>query len=382
MKELACGFAIPVILNGVELERPFALDRLPFVDTEIGHVHLVGTEDGQAAAATLLLLQGFPIHGEARYATGWNIVASGSGALCGAPARPGHADRRGGGGTRRRALPPGDVADPIDPGEDRPCPVPPSSSATSMRRSAGARGISSSTMCRRRRGRSCPHRRLPGAGGVCRGGLPSRRCRGWRAREQIEGGQLTLVALSRPDGENGPLWMFAKAKGRVVLVSGSPRGRALAVALRRRSGRGRSRRSRSWASASGLRCRASGSQPEVVICEAYRVRLGEETVEIRDEAVFLPEGVIVVPAGEGSGAAVEQCSSFIDEHDHWHGEDRDADVRALQVLIRRLRACDPAEAMRSLILDLRLEDYPSLRGRTFALTVGAQPAGHEVHMLA
>ena len=75
MKELACGFAIPVIVNGVALDRPLALDRLPFVNTEIGRVHLVGTEDGQAAAAaTLLLLQGFPIHGEARYATGWNIV--------------------------------------------------------------------------------------------------------------------------------------------------------------------------------------------------------------------------------------------------------------------------------------------------------------------
>ena len=379
MKELASGFAIPVIVNGVELERPFALDRLPFVDTEIGHVHLVGTEDGKAAAATLLLLQGFPIYGEARYATGWNIVHLDPARFAARlPDRDMLIDEEEGVRAVERFLQAMWRTRLIQAKQAL-------SSAAFVERYFeaaqrwGARDLFDDVPL------------LPGALFAHIAGYPVQEgyaeaeylapLPGLVRREQIEGGQLTLVALSRPDGENGPLWMFAKAKGRVVLVSGClAAGHWLWPFVADLD------EAKPQVEIVGERIRAplqgQWVAPEVVICEAYRVRLGEETVEIRDEAVFLPEGVIVVPAGEGSGAAVEQCSSFIDEHDHWHGEDRDADVRALQVLIRRLRACDPAEAMRSLILDLRLEDYPSLRGRTFALTVGAQPAGHEVHMLA
>jgi hypothetical protein len=48
MRRFACGFPIKVVFNGRELGRPYAIGRLPFVETDIGLVHLVGSEAGKA----------------------------------------------------------------------------------------------------------------------------------------------------------------------------------------------------------------------------------------------------------------------------------------------------------------------------------------------
>ena len=90
------------------------------------------------------------------------------------------------------------------------------------------------------------------------------------------------------------------------------------------------------------------------------------------------EQLILVPDGELSGAAVEQCSTYLDDDDRWRGEFAEADREALATLIRRLRSSDPAEALRSLIGELKLEHYPSLHGHTFSLQVGGEESGHQV----
>jgi hypothetical protein len=51
------------------------------------------------------------------------------------------------------------------------------------------------------------------------------------------------------------------------------------------------------------------------------------------------------------------------------------------VLIRRLRATDPTEALRSLIDELKLERYPSLHGHTFSVQVGSAQSAHEVRLV-
>ena len=79
---------------------------------------------------------------------------------------------------------------------------------------------------------------------------------------------------------------------------------------------------------------------------------------------------ILVPPGESSGQAVRQVSDFIDEHEQWQENEQEHDENALADLIRLLRATDPLGALNSLLDDLHLERYPTLRGKTFRLKVG------------
>ena len=123
--------------------------------------------------------------------------------------------------------------------------------------------------------------------------------------------------------------------------------------------------------------------PEVSLCESYSIRLGDNVVTIRDEALFwADEDVILVPAGEWQARGVLQCSSFIDTDDHFRNDLQQADSDALRVLIRRLRATDPVEAVQSLVEQLNLEKYPLLHGRTFRLTVGPASGQHAVELVA
>ena len=123
--------------------------------------------------------------------------------------------------------------------------------------------------------------------------------------------------------------------------------------------------------------------PHVALCESYAISLGDEQVTIRDEALFWGnEEVILVPAGEWRGRGVLQCSSFIDADDHFHDDLREADCDALLVLIRRLRATDPVEAVQSLVGQLNLEKYSLLHGKTFRLTVGPASGQHAVELVA
>ena len=66
----------------------------------------------------------------------------------------------------------------------------------------------------------------------------------------------------------------------------------------------------------------------------------------------------------------------------WRGEKAEHDRAALERLIARLRANDPAATLRSLVGDLGLERYPCLQGRAFRLQVGTGRGAHEVRLLA
>jgi hypothetical protein len=74
VQRFGCGFPIKVVFNGRELGRPYAIGRLPFVEADIGLVHLVGSEVGKATTSHLVFLQGFAVIGNERYATGDNII--------------------------------------------------------------------------------------------------------------------------------------------------------------------------------------------------------------------------------------------------------------------------------------------------------------------
>lgn len=384
MEALASAFPIPVIYNGRTLARPLAVDAMPFVSTEIGDVHLAGTEDGQAARSTLLVLQGFVVSGDPRFDRGSNVV---------------HLDPR----RFLARLPDRDVL--ID--EDD-----------------ATRQVDATLKAMWRTRLEQAKRSMPGEALVTRffdagaawGAmdlfsdvpfLPGRlfaKIVGYPVQEgyedarylqalpglvrweQFRSGELKPAVLPETDAENFPHWMFAKSKGLVVFT-------------------------RSWIVAENhwiwdhvleleedhadveivgehLRATLEGQwiAPEVVLCKCYRICLNGDVAELTDEAMYWTgrrrdEQLLLVPDGESRGSAVEQCSSFIDEDDHWRGEAAEADREALAMLIRRLRATDPTEALRSLIEELKLERYPSLHGRTFSVQVGSGQAAHEVRLV-
>jgi hypothetical protein len=104
--------------------------------------------------------------------------------------------------------------------------------------------------------------------------------------------------------------------------------------------------------------------------------------EITDAGVCHGD-VLYIPAGETSGEAVRQASSFIDENDQFLASDLDADRDALADFIRRLRSVDPVQTLDSLLQELRLGRYPLLHGKAFQVTVGVGAApGHSVALVA
>jgi hypothetical protein len=198
-------------------------------------------------------------------------------------------------------------------------------------------------------------------------------------RSDVEAGEVTLVELDSVSAENAAAWMFARAKGYIVVSAYSlhrdhwvqPHVRTIdeaAVAVE----------------ALGEQCRAGLEgrwvSPEVVLCEAVALTLGADRVVV-DEGVY-HDGTIFIPAGECSGEAVRQSSDFIDEHDQFLDDHCEADRDALTDLIRRLRSHDPKATLDSLLQELKLEKYPLLKGRTFQVKVGHGRGEHAIEVLS
>ena len=200
------------------------------------------------------------------------------------------------------------------------------------------------------------------------------------SRDAIEGGAVTLVTLDWVNDDNAARWMLARAKGYLVFdwvglhadhwaqrhvrfLEDEP------VQVESVSEQGRTVLEGRWV------------WPNVILCEAVRIRVGDAVAEITDAGVC-HEGDLYIPAGECSGAPVRQLSSFTDEHDQFLDSDLDADRDALADLIRRLRSVDPVQTLDSLLQDLRLGNYPLLHGKTFQLTVGVGSApGHSIELV-
>ena len=385
MEVLASAFPIPVLYNGVALSRPLALDSKTFVATPIGQVHLAGTEDGKAVASTLLVLQGFAVHGDPRFDRDGNVV---------------HLDPRQFGAR----LPDRDVL--IDEAEavGR---VEAQLKAMWRALLIEAKGsLSSDAFISRYFDATVTWGAtdllsdvplLPGRLFARISGYPIQEgygdprylqaLPGLVRQAQFASGELQAVVLPEPEVENFPYWMFAKAKGFIVFT------RPWAVAdnhwIWEHVREIEELRAKVEIVGERLRSRLDGQwiTPDVVLCAAYRVGIDGDTAELTDQGMVWTgvggdEELILVPDGESSGAAVEQCASYLDEDDHWRGESVDQDREALAKLILRLRSGDPTEALRSLLGELKLEQYPGLRGRTFSVQVAAERSAHEVRLVA
>ena len=200
------------------------------------------------------------------------------------------------------------------------------------------------------------------------------------SRLAIENGTETLVSLDWVGDDNAARWMLARAKGYLVF---DWLGLHLDHWALRRVRFLEEEAVRVEAVSEQLRVQLEGRWvwPTVILCEAVRLRAGNEVVEITDKGVC-HEDVLYIPAGETSGEPVRQASSFIDENDQFLESDLDADRDALADLIRRLRSVDPVQTLDSLLQELRLGKYPLLHGKAFQVTVGVGAApGHSVALV-
>jgi hypothetical protein len=385
MDRLASAFPIPVIYNGVRLARPLASDARTFVATDIGDVYLVGTDDGKATTSTLLVLQGLVVSGDPQFDWEGNIV---------------HLDPR----RFLARLPDRDVL--IDE-DDVVKQVDAVLKALWRTRLLEARQTRPSDVfvgqffdAAVRWGATdlfADVPLLPGrlfarvVGYPIQEGYAQARyleaLPGLVRWQQFRQGLLKPVALPTTEAENFPYWMFAKAKGLVVFthrwgVADNHWIWEYVLPLAEDAAQVEIVNER-------LRSTLAGQwiAPEVVLCEAYRIRVNGEIAELTDEAMYWTgqqgdEELILVPDGERGGDAVEQCSSYLDDDDRWRGQSAQADRGALAALVRQLRTSDPTEALRSLIEELRLERYPGLHGHTFSVQVGSAPNAHEVRLVA
>lgn len=187
------------------------------------------------------------------------------------------------------------------------------------------------------------------------------------SRSAIERGEVTLVSLESLSEENAAHWMLARAKDWWLFdVHGLGAAHWIQPFVRYPED--------SSAEVTPLEVQARAPfagrwvWPEIVLCRAVRIRVGQHETEVSDGAVC-HEGTVAVPAGECTGKAVGQLSSYIDDNDRYAGDDEDADRDALADLIRRLRATDPASLFQSLLRELNLERYPLLQGKRFEVGI-------------
>lgn len=199
-------------------------------------------------------------------------------------------------------------------------------------------------------------------------------------REAIESGAVTLVDLDWLGDDNAARWMLAKAKN--YLVFGWNSLHAAHWAQRHvRYLEDESLEVEALSEQHRTVLDGHGVWPTVILCEAARIKVGEDTVEITDAGVY-HGNILYIPAGETSGEPVRQASSFTDENDQFLESDLDADRDALADLICRLRSVDPVQTLDSLMQTLKLGKYPLLHGKTFQLNVGmGSVPGHSIELV-
>jgi hypothetical protein len=372
---LARGFPIRVTCNGVALRRPHAPEALPLVPTAIGGVYLAGAEEGVATRETALYLQGLPVEGSEGLGRTCNVVHLDPARFQGRlpdrarliehEARLEEVERTLAGLWRDRLAAAKRVATPevlaarcfdtarlwghVDLFDD--VPVLPEGL---VKRIAGY-----------------PRRGVEGGDFL----VPFRRP---LARAEVESGRFRLGCLPAFDDASAARWMYARERACLVVegvVLGAnhwaqPFVRMLedeAVTVE--------------ALNAGARTALEGRRIEVTVlaCEAVEIRVGEDRVVVRDDAVYrADDNTLLVPEGESSGQGVRQVSSYVDRNGDWSEADERADADALAAAIGRLRSASPAGALLSLIAQARPERYPCLRGKRFSVEVGETAREHRV----
>ncbi|MGH7945499.1 MAG: hypothetical protein ACREF9_10870 [Opitutaceae bacterium] len=117
----------------------------------------------------------------------------------------------------------------------------------------------------------------------------------------------------------------------------------------------------------------------VRFCKAYRITIGEETLEVTDAGLYhcLDEdaeenGEILIPMEETSGRVVHQVQDFMDENDQYQEQEADEEEALMQTFILAHRSETPEAMLAAVLESARLRDYPALAGRSYHVQIGKE----------
>ena len=106
----------------------------------------------------------------------------------------------------------------------------------------------------------------------------------------------------------------------------------------------------------------------VRFCEGYRITLGEDVVEIADDAFYLGHDhgeEAIVPKGDGSAQVLTQVSSYRNEWDEHQQSNYEQDCDAFIAFVVANTTSDPAQALKRLLPEF--SGCPLLYGKSFSL---------------
>ena len=370
------GFPIPVQYNGVWLRRPHAPDALPYVETAIGKVHLAGVEDDLVTREAAVYLQGLMIDGPALLGSPCNVVHLDStrfrarlpdrDRLVDQEARLRQVQRVLKVMWRDRLIAAKQVA------------IPEVFAARFLRKAAlwGHLDLFNDVPVLPEgvlmRVVGYPRRDANGRPDFL---LPFRRP---LARAEVERGRLRLACVAPFGDRSGARWMYARERAYLLLDAGAFAAGHWAQRYVR------------WLDDEPVSIEAVNPGPlasldgrriqvTVAACEAIEIRVGDDGVVIRDDAVYrAADNTILVPENENSGQAVRQVSNYVDRNGEWREDDERTDAAALAEAIALLRSTNPAGALLRLIAEAKPERYPGLRGKRFTVEVGETSREHRV----
>ena len=121
----------------------------------------------------------------------------------------------------------------------------------------------------------------------------------------------------------------------------------------------------------------------VRFCDAYRIKLGDDSVEITEDAVYQGQDhgeYVIVPKGDGSAQVLTQVSDYRNEWDEHQQSTYEADCDAFVAFVVANTTTDPAQALKRLLPDFY--GCPSLYGKAFSLILDGKGAVTSVAALS
>ena len=108
----------------------------------------------------------------------------------------------------------------------------------------------------------------------------------------------------------------------------------------------------------------------VRFCDSYRIKIGNDVVEINDEALYEGEensGNVIVPKLDATGYVLKQISNYRTEYDDFQESTHESDTYAFESFVVANTSIDAADAMKRLLPGF--SGCPSLHGKSFVITL-------------
>ena len=108
----------------------------------------------------------------------------------------------------------------------------------------------------------------------------------------------------------------------------------------------------------------------VRFCDAYRIKIGSDEVEITGDAFYMGadnEDEVILPKSDASGFVLKQISSYRSEYEDFQESTHESDMYAFESFVVANTSSDPAEALKRLLPGF--SGCPLLYGKSFVITL-------------